>query len=422
MGKGDENMKMMTALQAAEKWNTSTRNVQDLCKRGRIPRAEHWGSAWMIPADAVRPLDARSKAGKAAKEDPDAHRPLMRRSPFLDMTDLYNKPGSADECIAALAYHPEAQALFAAEIAYSRGEIDKVYEQGKYFLEKKSGMYAVLSGGMLLSLVAMWKGDVQLWNEARMHICQAPCRDDVDRDILALTLAAADSAIRNTNDFPDWFMCGCFDNLPRDAHPAARVYYTKHLLISAQELAMGNVEYEGVHGFGLLKTLPYILEPMISQMVVDKIIMAEIYLRLVVAIAYHQYGDDKNAAKHLDKAIHLCLADGLYGPLVEHRRQLGPFLDDRLGVINSEALKQVKMLHKQLHAGWTKIHNAVLDRTVQVTLAIREREVARLAAFGMTDLQIAAQLHVSESSVKSAIRTVKNKTGVENRAQLALFI
>lgn len=411
----------ITVKEAAEKWNITVRRVQELCKKGLIPDAERFGTNWMIPADAERPLDGRSKAGKAAKKNP-AVRPLVRRSPFLDMTDLYNTPGTADQCIEALAYHPEAQALFAAEIAYSRGEIDKVYEQARRFLNSHSGLFAVISGGMLLSLVAMWKGDIQLWNEAKMYLYEAPCRDDTDRDVIALSLAAADSAIRNTKDFPDWFKRGCFDNLPRDAHPAARVYYIKNLMISAQELALGHIELEGVQGLGLMKTLPYIMEPMISQMVVDKVVMAEIYLRLLIAIAYHQSGDDKRAAAHLDKAIQLCLADGLYGPLVEHRRQLGTFLDDRLAMIDTAASRKVKTLHKQLHEGWTKLHNAVLDRTVQVTLAEREREVARLVAFGMTDPQIAKQLHISLTSVKSALRAAKNKTGVNSRDELAFYV
>lgn len=403
-------------------WGLSIRYVQSMCKNGKIPGAERFGINWMIPADTVRPLDGRTKAGKAARENPAENQPMIRKSPFLDMTDLYNAPGTADKCIEALAHHPETQALFAAEIAYSRGEIEKVYEQAQFFLDNHSGFYSVIAGGMLLGLVAMWKGDIKLWNEAHRLFYEAPWKNDVDRDVVKLTIAATDSAIRNTNDFPDWFIHGCFDNLPRDAHPAARVYYIKHLMISAQELAFGNIELDGIYGFGLMKTLPYIMEPMISQMVVDKIIMAEIYLRLLCAIAYHQYGDDIRGAVHLDKAIKLCLADGLYGPLVEHRRQLGPFLDDRLAMIDSEALKKVKELHKQLHAGWTKLHNAVLNRSVQVSLSSRERQVARLASFGMSDRQIAAQLHLSESSVKAAIRTAKNKTGVNSRADLAIYV
>lgn len=414
-------MDMLTVDQVAVSWKISPRTVQNLCRNGKIPGAVNFGKSWMIPADAARPLDGRSKAAREAR-DAAANQPLLRKTPFLDMTDLYSAPGTADRRVAAMSQYPEAQALFAAEIAYCRGEIDKVYEHSRYFLEKHSGFYAILSGGMLMALCAMWNGDLKMWYKARQHILEAPCKDDTDRDIVLLTLAVADSAIRDIDNFPDWFARGCFENLPKDAQPAARVYYIKNLLINAQEVALGNLTMEGVSGFGMLRMLPYILEPMISQVVADKIVMAEIYLRLMVAIAYHQYGDDLHAGEHLDRAIALCLPDRLFGPLVEFRRQLGMFLDDRLSVIDPEALKQVKLLHKQQHAGWTKLHNAVLDKQVQVTLTNREREVTRLAAFGMTDAQIAAQLHLSESSVKSAIRTAKNKTGVNSRRELANFI
>ncbi len=376
----------------------------------------------MIPADAERPLDGRCKAAKTVAGEQFAPHCLLRKSPFMDMTDLYTEPGSADRCIQALGDYPEEQALLAAEIAYSRGQIDNVYAQARIFLDSHSGFYAIIAGGMLLALVAMWEGDIHLWNEAHRHILEAPCRNDMDRDIVGLSLAATDSAIRDTDKFPEWFARGLFSNLPRDAHPVAWVYYTKHLLLSAQDLAMGKVKLEGVNGIGLLKIMPYVVEPLIATVVAEKIVMAEIYMRLMVAIAYRQHGDDVRAAEHLDKAIFLCLPDRLYGPLVEFRRQLGPFLDDRLAIIDPESLWQVKLLHKKLLAGWTKLHNAVLDRQVQVSLTNREREVTRLAAYGLTDGQIAQRLYISESSVKAAIRTAKNKTGVNSRKERADFV
>lgn len=347
---------------------------------------------------------------------------MVRKSPFLDMTDLYSTPGTADQCTEALAYHPEAQVLFAAEIAYARGQIDRVYEYANYFLDNHTGFYAVISGGMLLSLCAMWKGDLQMWYKARKHIYEAPCANETDREIVRLTLAAANCAIQETRDFPEWFLRGCFDNLPRDAHPAARVYYLRHLLTTAQEVAMGHRTMEGVSGAALLKTLPYIAEPMISQMVADGVIVAEIYLRLHCAIAYHQTGDDVLGGAHLDKAILLCLADGLYGPLVEFRRQLGLFLDDRLAVIDPEALKTVKGMYKQYHSGWVALHNAVSAKTVQASLSLREREVGRLAAFGLTNGEIAKRLNLSEHTIISLINSAKNKTGAGNRSELGLYI
>ncbi len=415
-------MERMTVKEAAEKWHITPRRVQELCKQGLIPGAERFGVSWMIPAGSSRPPDGRSKAGKAAREDPAFCQPLVRRSPFLVMTDLYHTPGTADACIASLAYHPEAQQLFAAEIAYSRGQIDKVYEHATYFLEQHSGFYAMLSGGMLLALVAMWKGDVTLWQKAKKHMYEAPWKDENDRDIILLSIASTDLSIRNTKDFPDWFYRGRFEHLPADAHPAARVYYIKYLLVFAQELAVGRFHLEDVMGLGLMRSHPFIMEPMIAQAVAEKTVMPEIYLRLLCAIAYHQTGDDTNGAFHLDRAIALCMADGLYGPLVEHRRQLGLFLDERLLLVDPDFARKVKELHKVLHQGWVKLHNAVMKNNITARLSDREREIVRLAAFDLTDEQIADYLHVSKSTVKSMLQTARNKTGIMDRREFGAYI
>ena len=414
-------MTYLTAAQTAEKWNISLRRVQDLCRLDRIPGARRMGRDWMIPADAKRPPDGRCKLAQAP-EPQEGHAPLLRRSPILLMTDLYHAPGAADACIAAVDAYPESQALMKAELAYIRGQIDEVYRHAREILESRSGFYAVLAGGMLLAMVAMWKGDVKLWNEAHGHFFDAPCKNDTDRDIVALAVASTDIDIRDTDKFPDWFARGCFDKLPRDSHPAARVYYMKHLLIFAQECAMGNLKPKDMGRMGPMKMLPYIMEPMISQMVADKIVLAEIYLRLLIAVAYHQSGDDTRGGEHLDKAIRLCLADGLYGTLVEHRRQLGLFLDDHLARIDPQALKKVKTMHKQLQSGWTKLHNAVLDREVQESLTVREREVARLAAYGLTNQEIAGQLSVSTHTVRSLLDSARDKIGSDRRMDLALYI
>ena len=406
----------------AQKWNMSRRRVQDLCRLNQIPGAQRWGRDWMIPENAVRPPDGRSKAGRVEKETAAEYVPLLRKSPILLMTDLYNAPGTADERIADLDEHPEAQTLMQAELVYARGQIDTVYRHAQVILDARSGFYAMMAGGMLLAMVALWKGDIRLWNEAHGHFYNAPCKNDMDRDIVALAVASTDIEIRDTDKFPDWFVQGCFDNLPREAHPVAQVYYIRHLIIFAQECAMGNIKTGDMGRLGPMKMLPYIIEPMISQMVAEKIILAEAYLRLMAAIVYHQIGDDARGGSHLDKAVRLCLADGLYAPLVEHRRQLGLFLDDHLARIDPQALKKVKTLYKQFQAGWTRLHNAVMDRTVEESLTVREREVARLAAFGLTNQEIARQLSVSTHTVRSLLDSARDKIGADRRVDLALYI
>ncbi len=421
-GKREEKMKLMTVQQAAEKWNTSVRNVQDLCKRGRVLGAVRNGRDWMIPADAQKPIDGRSKAGKAAKENPVVSQPLIRKAPFLDMTDLYTKPGTADEVIESLADHPEAQALFAAEIAYSRGEIDKVYEYARYFLDTNSGFYAVNAGGMLLALAAMWKGDISLYREAKVHIVEAPAKTDTDRDIMALSLACVDSAVRDVSNYPEWFRRGQFEYLHPDSHAAAKVFYIKYLLVFAQEIAKGEFKLPDITGMGFVKTIPYIAEPLIARVVAEKLVIPEIYLRLLVAVAYHQIGDNTSAIKHIDKAVALALPDGLLGILAEHRRQFDYLLDERLELADPSACRKYKELHKGLLEGWTNLHNSLLSKSVSNALTIRQREIARLAAFGYSNSEIGVRLHISETAAKKSVYEAMNKTGVDKREELGAFV
>lgn len=51
----------MTTREVAEKWRITPRQVQHLCARGHIPRAERFGNAWVIPLDAKKPEDRRVK-------------------------------------------------------------------------------------------------------------------------------------------------------------------------------------------------------------------------------------------------------------------------------------------------------------------------------------------------------------------------
>jgi hypothetical protein len=54
-------------LQASKKWGITERQVQSSCKSGKIEGVVKWGRSWLIPKDAQRPLDGRTKTAKALK-------------------------------------------------------------------------------------------------------------------------------------------------------------------------------------------------------------------------------------------------------------------------------------------------------------------------------------------------------------------
>lgn len=58
--------RFLTASQMARIWNISHRRVQYLCASNRIDGAFKIGEIWVIPQDAEKPDDARTKKGKSA--------------------------------------------------------------------------------------------------------------------------------------------------------------------------------------------------------------------------------------------------------------------------------------------------------------------------------------------------------------------
>ena len=403
-------MEFITVKEAAEKWNVSTRRVQILCSNDRIKGAYRFGKSWMIPSGAVLP--------NARRKDEEPSLPMPRKSPFLDMTDLYNKPGGARECAEMLINHPEAHALFEAQIAYRRGEIERVYDRARYFLSAHSGFYAIIGGSMLLAFCALWRGDIELWREAKKHLFEAPCDTEEKRDILSLSIAIIDSSVYYNSDFPEWFETGNFEILPPDSHPAAKVYYAKLLYMAAFGVATKQLEFQGVQGLSLMRILPYTIEPMLSQAVVDQTVIPEICLRLSCAVAYYNSGNKDKAIAYIDKAVALALADRLYGTLAEHIRHFDGLLEERIAATDAYAAAEVMKLYERYIAGRSALSREIESKSIATNLTRRERECAKLAAFGFNLNEIGKMLHISPSSVQQALQRVYSKTRISGKDEL----
>jgi len=74
------------------------------------------------------------------------------------------------------------------------------------------------------------------------------------------------------------------------------------------------------------------------------------------------------------------------------------------GVVDAEVLKQL-----------TRPVNPLMDQ-----LSIRERDITRLVAQGLTNKEIAAQLFLSEGTVRNKIIIIMEKLSVSNRTQLGV--
>ena len=405
--------------EAAQMWGVTERRVQVLCASGKIEGVIRLGRDWMIPKSAKKPPDGRYKAVREAKanvsENADVCMPMPRKTPVLSMTDLYRMPGTADECTEKLSGNPEAQVLFEAEIAYSRGDIDKVYEYAQYLLDRRSGFFAMISAGMLLAKCAIWKGDSVMWNAAKHHIFKTPVETDFEREVILLTACAVNIMLYNASEFPEWFKSGRFESLPTDSLPAARVYYAKYLYATGYSIATGAMNMDGVQGITFLRLLPFVVEPMIAQARATSSVIEEICLHMSCAAAYHNIGNDAEAIRHVDRAIELALPDRFYGLLAEYFRVMDSLLEQRLESISPEICGEIRALYRVYDKGWARLSGDARGKKVISTLSPKEREVTKLVAFGLSNPEIADKLNMSVSVVKQTVRIIMEKSGLTRK-------
>ena len=117
----------------------------------------------------------------------------------------------------------------------------------------------------------------------------------------------------------------------------------------------------------------------------------------------------------------MALPDKLYGTIAEYCRVLDTLVQQRLSAIDPEAWVEVNKLYKVYNQGWSKLSGAVRGKNNITTLSAKEREVAKLAAFGMSNQEIADKMHLSLSVVKQSIRVVSEKSGMA-RADFAAIL
>lgn len=128
--------------------------------------------------------------------------------------------------------------------------------------------------------------------------------------------------------------------------------------------------------------------------------LAALYLHIQLACAEARLGRTDAARRELDAALALAVPDGLYLPFAEHAADLSPLLPEAFA--GNEAAQ------------------AVLRRTAKPNssgLSPRELEIARLAAARRTNAEIAAQLHLSEATVKNHLKRIFDKLGLDGGAR-----
>ena len=128
------------------------------------------------------------------------------------------------------------------------------------------------------------------------------------------------------------------------------------------------------------------------------------------------------AKEHFLKLWNYVEADGFYEVVSEHYTELMGIVDTLFKKSDAESYAKIMKGVKVFGMNWIKLHNAISQREVADNLSSTEFTVAMLYNRGWSAQEISSHLDISENTVRSYIKTIYIKLGINDKKSLAQYM
>ncbi len=327
---------------------------------------------------------------------------------------FYRESGKLDEELAQMddympAYYTltkghgsGAESIMRAEAHLMRGEMveaEILCHKAIFTADNKRQNSIAQCGLFLLARLSLLTGDGVMLQNALASLAERSRQntEDLCRYTLDLARGFLYLLLGRRGEIPSWLAEGEIgDNrLVIMTQPFAHIIYGRLLLERGEYQKLLGVSEVGL---GLSSIFPNLLP--------------QIYMHLYRAQAFEALGQRNKALEALRIALDIALPDGILLPFAENYPGIKRLLPDMN--CDSKARERIGLLAGALSQGLT-----ALLGTKELTP--REREIVRCLKQGMTNIEIAQQLHISPHTVRNMISGILRKYGVTSRVQVTLL-
>ena len=159
-------------------------------------------------------------------------------------------------------------------------------------------------------------------------------------------------------------------------------------------------------------------EEFLSLASVHHHLLAQIYTYIYIAAASARISRTDDAVAALEQALYFAMPDQVYMPFVENGDIIKPLLEGlKTQGKYADNITKILVLYEQYH---TAVENMIKENSMQskVALTERENEIARLVAQGFSNKEIGKYLYISENTVKTQLKNIFKKLGINSRTLL----
>jgi len=391
-------MDYLSTAEAAEKWGVSTRQVQRLLAADRIPTARKYGHVWMISADADKPGDPH----EGTKTAQDA---LLADLEYLIAANWGQPaPHGNPEAFEDATTDERVRLLRKSANAYLRGNFERV-----------KALYQTTKGDDALRLVAstsafaaaMCTGDYPFFLETEDFV-KSFAQEGNHKTVVAFAEFALSGAY--VAAFAPGMVFSRFKDGDFSALPKQLILCTAYLRASY------------FRSLGKMESVLGVAQTALSFCDMQQgIWFYDIYLMCFSSIACCAIGRVDEARQWLVDAMRIALPHGFITPFAELAAEWNGLLEQVLKQEYPKYYDAVTDQWKRTVPNWFDFHNHFTKDNLTRILTLRESEMARLAAQGLSNAEIARRFHISEGRVKNILSEIYDRLLVHNRKDLASF-
>lgn len=337
---------------------------------------------------------------------------------------FYRESGKLEEHVEILKeamsiYYPlndgqgsGAEYVMEAERHFNMGDFDNAeisLHKALYKAQSKMQASIILCIEYLQIRLAFMKGDFTQMLEI-LHKMRSDMVSKKEYQILhtvEICEGSVYSYLNQTHKIPAGLLEADLTNLRLrfPAWAAFNIMYGRVLLINGEYLKLiGSAD----HFMGIASVFPNLL--------------GCIYTHIYLAAAKKQILREDEAFSNLEQALAIAIPDKMYMPFVENCDYIEPMLAKLAGDGHyHEGIAQILNLYKTYRHAKEQIINEHFTAEKPL-LTNREIEIARLAAEGYTNNEIAKQLFISANTVKMALKSIYAKLSINNRILLQRYL
>lgn len=300
------------------------------------------------------------------------------------------------------------EALMRAEILFYSGifeDAQVLCQKALYMAETRNQINVYICAMFLLARISIFQGDYDnmrsILNSIRKKIedtgeIQENLTADLAEGYIYMFLGKCD-------DLPGWLksehliekkstiLTLGFSNLVFAKYLLVKEDYSRFLSISGQMLGVSRV-------YGNL--------------------LYEIYTYIYISIANYNLRKNAKAKKFILEAINLALPDNFIMPFVENFNDIIDILNmDILTKENKKFLSKIQSTYKKYEKDFKIVRNSYRE-DIDYGLTKRELQIAKLVVKRLTNKEIADELYIAESTVKSNLKSIFSKLRIKSRSEL----